>query len=55
MRLFFIAFVACSLLAVCGVAGETAAFDSYGRLTALIYGGGDELALRAAVIAPLAG
>ncbi|MCX6616516.1 MAG: hypothetical protein NTZ98_10520 [Acidobacteria bacterium] len=55
MRYMLIALVACSLLAVCGVAGETAAFDSYGRLTALIYGGGDELALRAGVIAPLAG
>ena len=33
----------------------TKRLDSFGRLTALIYGGGDELGLRAGVIAPMTG
>ena len=36
MRYMLIALIACSLLAVCGAARETAALDSFGRLTALI-------------------
>jgi len=36
MRYMLIALVACPLLAACSAARETAALDSFGRLTALI-------------------
>jgi hypothetical protein len=54
MRCFMFLLLLSGLLGFHAGAAETAAFDSYGRVTALIYGG-DELALRATVIAPAAG